>query len=59
MNLRKLYLRIGTFLIADALLSIIWGLNCSDMCFNNSNLGNWIRLVRGICGGVLIYYNRR
>lgn len=58
MNTKKLFFWIGLALIADGFLSIIWGKSCSDMCFNNQMLGQYVRIIRIIMGGALVYFNR-
>lgn len=65
MNIKKLYLALGIFLVVDGILSLYWGnfeLNHFIESFgtmNNSVLGNLIRIVRVAAGGVLIYYNHK
>lgn len=45
---------LGAFLIADGLLSLYWGIKCLESCFNNSDIGNIIRILRALTGLALI-----
>jgi len=58
MNKRILFW-IGIFLLLDGLLSIYFGNKCLISCSNNSDFGNYIRLIRAGIGGFLIYKNRK
>jgi hypothetical protein len=56
MNLSKKWLlAIGIFLILDGVLSLHYGKFCLNSCMNNSDIGNLVRYIRTIIGGVLVY----
>lgn len=63
MNIKKIYLIIGIALVIDSVLSLYWGnfkLNQFIDSFgtmSNSILGNSVRIIRGGCGILLIYFN--
>lgn len=55
MKNKKILLLIGIFLLLDGLLSIYFGHKCIITCVNNSFFGDFIRLLRTVIGGYLIY----
>lgn len=57
MNLKKIYLATGIFLVADGILSVYFSHSCLQNCVNNSQFGDYVRYTRAILGGVLIYFN--
>lgn len=58
MNTKKLFFWIGAGLVLDGVLSYYYGNSCLNMCLNNNNLGNLVRILRAVAGGVLMYYNK-
>lgn len=54
----KIYFYIGLFLLADAIASLYWGVSCLDSCFNNSPIGEFVRIVRAGIGAYLVARNK-
>ena len=46
---------IGSFLLLDGLLSVYFGNSCLYRCYNNSHVGNIVRIIRAAIGFYLIY----
>lgn len=51
----------GIFLLLDGVLSIWFGMECLNNCYNNNNFGNIVRVVRTLGGAAIlvIAFNKR
>jgi len=55
---RKILLLTGIFLVLDGVLSIYFGHKCLNSCTNNNLFGDFVRIIRALVGGYLIYLGR-
>ena len=52
---RSILFIIGLFLLVDGVLSVYFGNACLYSCYNNSPIGNIVRIIRAAVGFYLIY----